>query len=354
MGSSKDTVGFAVVGAGLVGPTHAAAAAHAPGGRLVAVVDKIAERAQTLAEQYDADWYSDLDAVLTRDDVHVVCICLPTRLHLEVAEQAAAAGKHLVIEKPLELTLERADRLLNAAREHGVQTAAIYNRRFIPALKATKRAVEEGILGDLLVADMYYKSYRSQEYYDGSGWRGTWEMEGGAALINQGIHGIDLLRWIAGPVATVFAYADHLRRDIEADDTTIGVLRYTSGAMGVVEGMTSIQPALPDRLEFHGANGSIQLSDYSIARWEVPGAETWVAEIEAEEQTRPTYIRSLSQIGHYAQIADMVDVVREGRPPVVAGDEGREALEVTLAFYESANSGREVQLVAANRERLTA
>lgn len=349
MGSGQETVGFAVVGAGLVGPTHAAAAAHAPGGRLAAVVDTIPERAQALAEQYDADWYTELDAVLTRDDIHVVCICLPTRLHLDIGERVAEAGKHIVMEKPLELTLERADRLLASGRKNGVQVAAVFNRRFIPALKATKRAVDEGLLGDMLVADMYYKSYRSQEYYDSSGWRGTWSMEGGAALINQGIHGVDLLCWIGGPVARAFGYTDHLRREIEADDTTISVLRYLSGAMGVVQGMTSIQPALPDRLEFHGINGTIQLSDYSIARWEVPGAESWPAEVEAEERAQPPYVRGLSQIGHYAQIADMVGVVREGRPPAVSGDEGREALEVVLAIYESARSGREIQLQGMRR-----
>ncbi len=344
MESGKGLVGFAVVGAGLVGPRHAAAAAQAPGGRLVAVVDTVAERAQALAEKYDADWYTELDPVLHRDDVNVICICLPTRLHLEIGEQAVAAGKHVVIEKPLELTLERADRLLAAGRANGVQIATVFNRRFIPALKATKRAVNEGLLGDVLVADMYFKSYRNQEYYDSSGWRGTWAMEGGGALINQGIHGIDLLCWIAGPVAKIFGYIDHLRRQIEADDTAIGVLRYANGAMGVIEGMTSIQPALPDRLEFHGTNGSIQLSAYSIARWEVPGAEAWPAEVEAEERTLVAGGHDIGQIGHFVQIADMVGVVREGRPPIVSGDEGREALEVTLALYESARSGLEVQM----------
>ena len=122
---------------------------------------------------------------------------------------------------------------------------------------------------------MYYKSYRTQEYYDDSGWRGTWELEGGAALINQGIHGVDLLRWVAGPVARIFGYTDHLRRDIEADDTTAAVARYANGAMGVIQAMTSIEPRLPDRLEYHGTKGSIQFSNYRISTWAVPGAENW-------------------------------------------------------------------------------
>lgn len=347
MEGTENPVGFVVIGAGLVGPRHAAAAAQAPGGRLVAVVDTVAERAKALAKQHDAEWYTELDEVLHRDDVHVISICLPTRLHLDIGQRVAAAGKHLVVEKPLELSLERADQLLSAARTHGVQVAAIYNRRFIPALKATKRAVDEGLLGDLIVADMYYKGYRKQDYYDSSGWRGTWEMEGGGALINQGIHGIDLLYWIAGPVVKIFGYADHLLRKIEADDTAIGVVRYANGAMGVIQGMTSIQPPLPDRLEFHGTKGSVQLSAYSIAGWDVPGAEAWPDEVEAEEQALLARVPNLGQIGHFVQIADMVNVVREGRPPVVSGDEGRGALEITLSLYESARSGHQVELASS-------
>jgi predicted dehydrogenase len=331
----------------MVGPTHAAAAARAPGGQLVAVCDLVAERAEAVAEQYGAIPLTEVDALLERPDIQVVSICLPTRLHLDIAERAVAAGKHIMVEKPLELSLERADRLLGAAKAHGVQVAAIFNRRFIPALKATKRAVEEGLLGDLLVADMYYKSYRTQEYYDESGWRGTWELEGGAALINQGIHGVDLLRWVAGPVARIFGYSDHLRRAIEADDTTAAVARYANGAMGVFQAMTSIEPRLPDRLEYHGTKGSIQLSAYRIESWAVPGAESWPADVQAEEQALLAMTRSLESAGHHAQIADMVAAIREGRPPAVTGEEGRRSLEVVLAIYESARTGREIQIINA-------
>ncbi len=343
---SGGAVGFGVIGAGLVGPTHASAAARAPGGQLVAVCDLMAERAEAVAEQYGAIPLTEVDALLARDDIQIVSICLPTRLHLEVAERAVAAGKHIMVEKPLELNLERADRLLQAASAAGVQVSAIFNRRFIPALKATKRAVEEGLLGEILVADMYYKSFRSQEYYDDSGWRGTWEQEGGAALINQGIHGVDLLRWVAGPVARIFGYTDHLRRAIEADDTTAAVARYANGAMGVIQAMTSVEPRLLDRLEFHGTKGTIQLEGYRIANWAVPGAESWPAEVEAEEQALLATTKSLESAGHHAQIADMVAAIREGRPPAVSGLEGRHSLEVVLAIYESARTGQEVKIPA--------
>jgi UDP-N-acetyl-2-amino-2-deoxyglucuronate dehydrogenase len=344
LATTSDTVGFGVIGAGLVGPTHAAAAAGAPGGQLVAVCDLVAERAEAVAEQHGAIPLTEVDALLDRKDIQVVSICLPTRLHLDVAERAVAAGKHIVVEKPLELSLERADRLLAAAKAANVQVAAIFNRRFIPALKATRRAVEEGLLGDLIAADMYYKSFRTQEYYDDSGWRGTWELEGGAALINQGIHGVDLLRWVAGPVARIFGYTDHLRRAIEADDTTAAVARYASGAMGVIQAMTSIEPRLPDRLEYHGTKGTIQLSNYQIANWAVPGAEHWPERVEAEERELLATHRSLESAGHHAQIAEIAAALRDGRPSAVSGQEGRRSLEVCLAIYESAGTGREIRL----------
>ncbi|MGE3911698.1 MAG: Gfo/Idh/MocA family protein [Chloroflexota bacterium] len=347
MSSTSEMIGIGVIGAGLVGPTHAAAATRAPGGQLVAVCDVVPERAEALAEQHGAIPLTDADALLAREDVQIVSICLPTRLHLEIAERAVAAGKHIIVEKPLELSLERADKLLAAANAHNVQVSAIFNRRFIPALKATKRAVEEGLLGDLVSVDMYYKSFRTQEYYDDSGWRGTWELEGGAALINQGIHGVDLLRWVAGPVARIFGYTDHLRRAIEADDTTAAVLRYANGAFGVIQAMTSIEPRLPDRLEYHGTKGTIQLSNYRIANWVVPGAEDWPAEVEAEEAAMLATTRSLESAGHHAQIADMVAAIRDGRPPAVSGEEGRRSLEVVLAIYESARTGQEIQLANA-------
>ena len=233
------------------------------------------------------------------------------------------------------------ERLLAAARGHGVEVAAIFNRRFAAALQAAKRAIDEGHLGRLLVADMYFKSCRSQAYYDESGWRGTWALEGGAALINQGIHGVDLVRWLAGPVGSVFGYAEHLRRDIEADDTTVAVVRYASGALGVIQAMTSVEPRIADRIELHGVEGSIQLSNYRIARWEVPGGDDWPAEVARREQaagSEPT------ELGHFAQIADMVGVVRDGRRPLVYGEEGRRSLEVVLAIYAAAREGREVTI----------
>src|SRR5919204_3832584 len=267
------TVGYAVVGAGLVGPTHARFAARARGAQLRVVCDLREDRGRPLAEELGAEYAADYRAVVRRPDVQIVSVCLPTALHFEVARAAAEAGKHVVVEKPIELNLDRALELIAVCRRHSVKLAAIFNRRFVFATRRAKQVVERGELGRVLVADMVFKSWRPLEYYADSGWRGTWRLEGGAALINQGVHGVDLVTWMAGPIRRVQGYAKHLRHPIEADDTTIAVCEYESGALGVIEQTTSVRPRQLDRIELHGERGTILLEDYRIREWQVDGVE---------------------------------------------------------------------------------
>jgi UDP-N-acetyl-2-amino-2-deoxyglucuronate dehydrogenase len=335
-----DPIGYAVVGAGLVGPTHARFAAAARGCRLQVVCDLREDRGRPLAEELGAEWMADYKALMRRPDVHVVSICLPTALHLEVARAAAEAGKHVVVEKPIELNLDRALQLIGVCRQHGVKLAAIYNRRFVFATRRARQAVERGELGRVLVADMLFKSWRPADYYTSSGWRGTWALEGGAALINQGIHGVDLMTWIAGPIERVQAVSRRLRHGhIEADDTTIAVAEYASGALGVIEQTTSVYPRQPDKIEIHGEKGSIFLEEYRIAQWQVEGVEP--GEPSPEELALPGADRGTS-VGHYLQIQDMVDAVREGRQPVIRGEDALHSLAVVQAIYEAERAGRPI------------
>ena len=262
-------VGFAVIGAGLVGPTHARFASEAEGAKLRVVCDLREDRGRPVALENDATWVADYREVMRRDDIDVVTICLPTALHLEVATAAAEAGKHVLVEKPIELNIERARALVDVCKRNGVKLGAIFNRRFVYGTRRTHDAVHNGDLGTMLVADMRFKSWRTAEYYSESGWRGTWDKEGGAALINQGIHGVDLMTWIAGPIKRVQGYARHLRHHIEGDDTTIAVVEYASGALGIIQCTTSVYPKQPDRIEFHGTGGTILLEDYEIVGWDL-------------------------------------------------------------------------------------
>lgn len=337
-----ETIGFAVIGVGLVGPTHARFIHEAKGAELKVVCDLREDRGRPLAEQYGAEWMTDYRKVMERPDIRVVNICLPTALHLEVARAAAEAGKHVIVEKPIDLNLDRASELIATCKRHGVKLAAIFNRRFVFGTRRAHDAVRNGEIGKLLVADMLFKSWRPANYYTDSGWRGTWDKEGGAALINQGVHGVDLMTWIAGPIVRVQGYARHLRHHhIEADDTTIAVCEYASGALGIIQSTTSVYPRQPDRIELHGEKGSIFLEDYKISKWEVEGSEP--GEPTADELTLPGADRGTA-LGHFRQIQDMVDAINEGRAPVVTGEDALSSLAVIQAIYEAERTGQPVEV----------
>lgn len=337
-------VGFAVIGAGLVGPTHARFVSQAEGAELKVVCDLREDRGKPLADQYGAAWLADYHDVMRREDVQVVSICLPTALHLEVARAAAEAGKHVLVEKPIELDLDRAATLITTCRRHGVKLGAIFNRRFVFGTRRAHDAVQRGELGKLIVADMCFKSWRPPEYYTDSGWRGTWSKEGGAALINQGVHGVDLMTWIAGPIRRVQGYARHLRHHhIEADDTTIAVCEYASGALGVIQCTTSVYPRQLDRIELHGERGTILLEDYKIAAWQLDGVEPGTP--TAEELTLPGAETGTS-VGHFLQIQDMVHAIREEREPVVTGEDALHSLAVIQAIYTAERTGGPVDVPA--------
>lgn len=338
----RGPVGFAVVGAGLVGPRHAEFATRAEGAALRVVCDLREDRGRSLAEKLGAEWAPDFREVVRREDVLVVNVCLPTALHLDVATAAAEAGKHVLVEKPLELNVARARQLIDVCRRNGVKLGAVFNRRFVYGTKRTREVVHGGALGRLLVADMRFKAWRPQSYYSESGWRGTWAKEGGAALINQGIHGVDLLTWIAGPVGRVAGHARHLRHDIEADDTTVAVAEFESGALGVIECTTSVTPRQGDWLEFHGEQGSVLLENYTIHSWQLEGVPQ--GEPHPEELMLPGADKGVD-VGHFLQVQDMADAVREGRDPVVTGEDALHSLAVVQAIYESERrAGSQVEI----------
>jgi UDP-N-acetyl-2-amino-2-deoxyglucuronate dehydrogenase len=350
MTSKEGSRGFGIVGTGVIAAMHADALATLPGARLVAVTDVASQAASAFAAARGCAAAPGLDALLARPDVDVVCVCVPSGLHAEVGVRAARAGKHLVVEKPIDVTLASADRLIEATRAAGVALTVISQHRFDPDLIELKRLLGAGALGRLVLGEASTKWYRRQAYYDSAAWRGTWAMDGGS-LMNQGIHYVDLLRWCMGPVTEVTAVCATQAHQIEVEDTALAIVRFGSGAVGTILSSTAAFPGFPQRLEVTGTDGTVTIEDGRIVRrafgarsgsGDSGGSLDSSAEPRAADSgSNPAAIGVAS---HAAQIADLLAAIEEGREPAVNGEAGRDALEIVCAVYESARTGRPVRL----------
>ena len=339
-------IGFGIIGCGMISQYHAQGIKDTEGARLVAVADSVEEKARERAEEFGVEWYTDYHDLLARPDIDVVNICIPSGLHCEPTVAAAQAGKHVICEKPLEITLEKCDRMIEACRKAGVKLQTIFQSRYLESTRKIKQAIEEGKFGKLVLGDMYCKWYRSQDYYDSGKWRGTWELDGGGALMNQSIHGVDLLQYLMGPVDSICAYCDTLARKIDVEDTAVAVLRFQSGALGVIEATTSVYPGLSRKLEIHGEKGTAMVEDQDIVKWEFEGEED---QVKPRDQAKvatgagdPT--AGMTATGHQVQIEEMVNAIRENRDPFITGEEGRKAVEIIHAIYQSSQTGKPVKL----------
>jgi predicted dehydrogenase len=346
--------GFGIVGAGVISSTHARAIASLPDTRLVAVTDVDPDRARSFAAAHECVAEPDLDALLARDDVDVVSVCVPSGLHAEVGIRAAAAGKHLVVEKPLDVSLEAADRLIGAARAANVALTVISQHRFDPGLIELHRLADEGRLGRLVLGEASTKWYRSQAYYDSAAWRGTWALDGGS-LMNQGIHYADLLLWTMGPVVEVTALCSTQTHQIEVEDTALALLRFASGAVGTVVASTAVFPGFAQRLEISGTRGTVVVEDGEIIRCDLssdgdqPGVRSSVTASSMAQPGAAATPADLGVASHAAQIGDLLDAIELGHPPAVTGEDGRAVLEVLCAVYESARDGRTIRLHASQQ-----
>jgi UDP-N-acetyl-2-amino-2-deoxyglucuronate dehydrogenase len=333
------TRGFGIVGTGVIATMHADAIGLLPQARLAAVTDVNAGAAGAFAAARGCAAEPDLDALLARPDVDVVCVCVPSGLHAQIGTRAAKAGKHLVVEKPIDVTLEAADRLIEAAGAAGVALTVISQHRFDAGLVEVKRLLDAGALGRLVLGQASTKWYRSQAYYDSAAWRGSHALDGGS-LMNQGIHYVDLLRWCMGPASEVTAVCATQAHRMEAEDTALAIVRFGSGAVGTILSSTAAFPGFPQRLEITGTEGTVIVEDGQIVgRAFGDQAEDGPRSEAAGAAADPA---ALDAAGHAAQIADLLAALDEGREPAVGGQAGRDALEVVCAVYESARSGRTV------------
>jgi UDP-N-acetyl-2-amino-2-deoxyglucuronate dehydrogenase len=336
--------GFGIVGTGVIAKTHAQAIAALPNAHLAAVTDVRPDVARAFAEAHGCAAEPDLAVLLAREDVEVVAVCVPSGLHAEVGVQAAAAGKHLVVEKPIEVTLAAADNLIKAADAAGVTLTVISQHRFDAGLVELRRLLDDGALGDLVLGEARTKWYRTQDYYDSAAWRGTRAFDGGA-LLNQGVHYVDLLRWCMGPVAEVTAMSATSSHQMEAEDTALALLRFTSGAVGTIVASTAVYPGFAQQLEITGTNGTVIIEAGDIARADLRNGG--YGRGERREAAPPTEAADPALTGaasHAAQIADLLTAIEQGRQPQVTAQSARDALEIVCAVYESAREARPVVL----------
>ncbi|MDP0491858.1 MAG: Gfo/Idh/MocA family oxidoreductase [Verrucomicrobiota bacterium JB023] len=345
---------FGIIGAGMIGNFHAKAITAMEGGTLHSVFDLNQERADKLASEFGAKGYSDMDAFLGDSGLDVVTVGTPSGAHLDPTLAALNAGKHAIVEKPLEITTERIDQLTDAATKNGKTLAAVLNRRFHPGMDAFKKAADEGRFGVLASASAYIKWFRDQAYYDSAGWRGTWALDGGGALMNQSIHTVDALLYLAGPVKTVQANTALLAHErIEVEDHCVALLEFESGARGIIEASTCCwsSDGHPARVQLSGTEGSVFLADEAFEIWDFKNEKPEDAEIRSSLMkgqeaglgaNDPTAINFYQ---HQRNFEEVVTAIKEGREPSTSAAEARKSVELIQAIYESArNKGSLISL----------
>lgn len=345
---------FGIIGAGMIGQFHAKAITAMDGGELHSVFDLRQESADKLAAEYGAKGYSDIDSFLGDPELEIVTVGTPSGAHLEPSLAALNAGKHVICEKPLEITTERIDQLITAAEKNGKTLAAVLNRRFHPGMDAFKKAADEGRFGKLTNASAYVKWYRDQAYYDSAGWRGTWALDGGGALMNQSIHTVDALLYLAGPVKSVQANTACLAHErIEVEDIVVAIVEFESGARGVIECSTCTwsKDGHPARVQLSGTEGSVFLADEAFEIWDFMEEKPEDAEIHSkfmkgqEAGLGANDPKAINFYQHQRNFEEVVKAIAEGREPSTSCAEARKSVALIQAIYESArNDGKKIEL----------
>jgi UDP-N-acetyl-2-amino-2-deoxyglucuronate dehydrogenase len=342
------TWNFGIVGAGLIADFHARAIGEISNAKLVACCDRVADKAKVLASKYGAVAFGSYDEMLRRDDVDIVTIATPSGLHMEPTVAAAKVGKHVICEKPLEITLERIDAMIAAHKEAGTRLGGIFPYRFNDMMAPLREAIRSGRFGTITYAGVYVPWWRTDAYYKDS-WHGTQKLDGGGALMNQSIHMVDMLCDLMPPIESVQAYTATLGHKIETEDTAVAVLRYANGALGVIYGTTASHPGQFRRFEITGTKGTVVNVENSITVWQ------FAEERPEDKQVRQRFMKiqggggvadpaAISHENHTRNFRAFLDALETGEDFRISGPEARKAVEAILAIYRSAKEGRPVRI----------
>lgn len=342
----------AIVGCGVISGVHAQCLGFVPGSKLVAVMDIVRERARKLGEKYNVPWYTDRDKMLREQKVDIVHVCTPSGNHYDIATWAARNGKHCFCEKPMDVTLEAMDMMEAAFKKSGTKYCGCFMNRYNPAAQTVKKAVEQGRFGRLATASAQCIWWRSQPYYDSGEWRGTWELDGGGCLMNQGVHYVDMLQWLVGsPVVSIRAYSGLLaHKRIAVEDVAVAILKFKNGALGTIHGSTASFPGPHGTVELSGDGGNATYEG-KITRWQFAKGRPSDKKI-LETQGLPDSMRGKSAgtghdpaaLGAYhvmfvEAFKDFTRALRTEKKIMLDGPEHRKAVEIIIAIYESARRG---------------
>lgn len=348
----KKEFGFAIVGTGLISMTHYEQISAIKGAKVVAVYSRKEDKAKSLAEKAGADWYTDYHEMLKRKDIDIVSIITPSGTHANMAIKAARAGKHVIVEKPMDITIEKAQQMIDVCREHNVKLSVISQHRFDSSTVKIKADIDSGQFGKMVLGQAAVNWYRPQSYYDSSKWRGTWEMNGGGVLINQAIHTIDLFQHFMGDVESVYAHTAILAHErIEVEDVAVATVKFKNGSLGTIVGTTAAYPGLSSRLEIIGIKGTAVIENDELTKYYLQtGKDEAVNLAEMDEHGTAELDHAsvdpsaLDGTSHRLQFIDMMKAIQEDREPHVNGEEGIKPLKIILAIYQSSRTGMPVQI----------
>ncbi|HET7026623.1 MAG TPA: Gfo/Idh/MocA family oxidoreductase [Candidatus Limnocylindrales bacterium] len=348
-------VRFGIVGPGRVAEVHATALARIPGACLAAVAGRSPDRTSAFADRFGARPFASVEEMIHDGAVDAVIVATPHPRHPEAAIAASEAGCHVVVEKPMALTVADCDRMIDAAKAAGVVLSIVSQRRWYPAVRRVKAAIDDGRIGGPALATLELLGWRDPDYYAMDAWRGTREGEGGGVLVNQAVHQLDLLSWFTGAVAEVDGLAANLNHpEIEVEDSAVAVVRFANGALGSIVASNSQRPGLWGRIHVHGRNGAsvgvetdagssfvAGLSEPTLARndvWTIPGEETFPGRW-AQEDAAALAAVDIGTHFHELQLRDVVAAIRDGRAPAVSGEDGRATVALMAAVYDAATTG---------------
>jgi predicted dehydrogenase len=337
-----------LIGAGNISDTHARALRATPGAEIAAVYAPVRARAEQFAARHGGAAFDSLDAMLARRPLDAVVIGTPSGLHAEHGIAAAAHGLHVLVEKPIDVTTARADALIDATARAGVTLGVIFQDRLTPDVARLKALVDRGRLGAPILANARVKWYRPSSYYRDSRWRGTQALDGGGALINQGVHTVDLLLWLFGPVRRVSARTAAALHAIDVEDTAVAVLEFANGALGTLEAATSAYPGYPRQIELTGTNGTVRLDGDTLAAVDLKDVRDDERPTRADDD-RAVHASAASPVvadvsGHVRVFDDFIRAVAERRPPGCDGAGGRQSLQLVEAIYQSARTNLPVDI----------